>query len=77
MLNFLEKSTRPNITYAVHNCACFMSNPKKIHLEAIKDIGRYLVLATREMGIKLKPANKDQECYVNAEFCRLWQKNKL
>jgi hypothetical protein len=26
-LNFLEKSTRPDITYAVHQCARFSSNP--------------------------------------------------
>jgi hypothetical protein len=26
-LNFLEKSTRPDIAYAVHQCALFASNP--------------------------------------------------
>ena len=29
-LNFLEKSTRPDIAYAVHQCARFSSNPKSI-----------------------------------------------
>jgi hypothetical protein len=27
-LNFLEKSTRPEIAYAVHQCARFASNPR-------------------------------------------------
>jgi hypothetical protein len=35
-LNFLEKSTRPEIAYAVHQCARFSSNPKKSHANAVK-----------------------------------------
>ena len=34
-LNFLEKSTRPDIAYAVHQCARFSSNPKKSHTKAV------------------------------------------
>ncbi len=40
-LNFLEKSTRPEIAYAVHQCARFCSSPKQSHAEAVKRIGRY------------------------------------
>ena len=29
-LNFLEKSTCPNLAYAVHQCACFSTNPKQL-----------------------------------------------
>jgi Reverse transcriptase (RNA-dependent DNA polymerase) len=42
-LNFLEKSTRPDIAYAVHQCARFSSNPIYEHGKAIKQIGRYLM----------------------------------
>ena len=42
-LNFSEKSTRPDISYTVHQCTHFMSNPKKSHGEAIKCIGQYLL----------------------------------
>jgi hypothetical protein len=37
-LNFLEKSTRPDISYAVHQCARFASHPKKSHGDAVRNI---------------------------------------
>jgi hypothetical protein len=40
----LEKSTRPDISCAVHQCA---RHPKIQHTKAVKRIGRYL-LATRD-----------------------------
>jgi hypothetical protein len=42
-LNFLEKSTRGDLAYSVHQCARFMSAPRKSHGEAVKRIGRYLL----------------------------------
>ena len=42
-LLYLEKSTRPDITCAVHQCARFCAKPKRKHAEAVKRIGRYLV----------------------------------
>ena len=33
-LNYLEKSSRPDIAYAVHQCACFCSEPKEEHMKA-------------------------------------------
>ena len=41
-LNFLEKSTRIDISYSVHQCAHFCENPKKSCLAAVKNIGCYL-----------------------------------
>jgi Reverse transcriptase (RNA-dependent DNA polymerase) len=41
-LNYLEKSTHPDIAYAVHQCACFSQCPKVEHAKAVKLIGRYL-----------------------------------
>ena len=52
-LNFLEKSTHPELAYAVHQCARFCSNPKRSHGIAIKHIGRYL-LSTRDQGISTR-----------------------
>jgi Reverse transcriptase (RNA-dependent DNA polymerase) len=49
-LNYLEKCSRPDIAYAVHQCARFYQSPKIEHTAAVKRIGRYL-LATKEMGI--------------------------
>ena len=74
-LNFLEKSTRPDLAYATHQCARFMADPKKSHGEAIKHIGRYL-LKTRDKGFIIKP-DKTQafECWVDADFCGNWDKD--
>ena len=41
-LNFLEKSTCPDISISVHQCARVSENPRKSHAEAVKRIGRYL-----------------------------------
>ena len=35
-LNFLEKSTRPDISVSVHQCARFSEAPRKNHAEAVK-----------------------------------------
>ena len=39
-LNFLEKSTRPDISVSVHQCARFTEHPKRCNAEAVKQIGR-------------------------------------
>ncbi|KAG7339612.1 reverse transcriptase RNA-dependent DNA polymerase [Nitzschia inconspicua] len=38
-LNFLEKCTRPDTSYAVHQCARYMAEPRQSHAEAVKRIG--------------------------------------
>jgi hypothetical protein len=70
-LNYLEKSTRPDIAYAVHQCARFASNPKKCHGVAIKHIGRYL-LYTKNKGIICIPNEESVECYADADFAGNW-----
>jgi Reverse transcriptase (RNA-dependent DNA polymerase) len=70
-LNFPEKSTRPDIAYAVHQCARFASNPRFEHGKAVKHIGRYL-LATRDKGIICRPTNATVECYADADFAGNW-----
>ena len=34
-LNYLEKATRPDISFATHQCACFAAAPKKSHAQAV------------------------------------------
>ena len=43
MLTYLARNTRPDIEYAVHQCARFQSDPRKAHANAIKRIGRYFI----------------------------------
>ena len=71
-LNYLEKSTRPEIAEAVHQCARFSANPRKSHTEAIKRIGRYL-LGTRDEGILMEPGDIESfECWVDASHAGEW-----
>jgi hypothetical protein len=41
-LNYLEKATRSDISYAVHQCARFVSDPRKEHGDAVRWLGPYL-----------------------------------
>ena len=67
-LNYLERGSRSDISYIVHQCARFSTCPKKEHGEAIKWLGRYL-LYTRDKGTILIPnLSKDMEVYVDADF---------
>jgi hypothetical protein len=70
-LNYLEKSTRPDIAYAVHQCARFASNPRACHGVAVKHIGRYL-MKTKEMGMICRPTIELVECYADADFAGNW-----
>ena len=67
-LNFLEKSTCPDISYAVHQAARFSSDPRKSHGEAVERIAQYLK-SRRNEGLILDPqSNKSIECYADADF---------
>jgi hypothetical protein len=70
-LNFLEKSTRPDLAYAVHQCTRFMSSPTEEHAKAVKHIGRYL-LATSDKGIIMRPNGDGLVCYSDADFAGNW-----
>ena len=68
MMMFLASSTRPDILFAVHQCAKFNSCPKRIHEEAVKRIGRYLK-RTADKGTILTPNETNKlDCYVDADF---------
>ena len=72
-LNFLEKSTRPDIYVSVHQCARFSESPKRSHAEVVKRIGCYL-LVTRDKGLVIHP-NMDWhfDCWVDADFAGNWR----
>jgi hypothetical protein len=73
-LNYLEKSTRPDLSFAVHQCARFSSDPKKSHATAVIYIGRYLA-STKDKGISIKPNSKGFECYVDASHAGDWKQS--
>ena len=75
-LNYLQAMTRPDLTYAVHQCACFCINPKFLHEQGLKRICHYLYL-TRNCSLVFKPKLTDGfKCYsyVDADWARNWLK---
>jgi hypothetical protein len=71
-LNYLEKGSRSDISYIVHQCARFSTDPKTEHAQALRWLGRHLK-ATQHHGTILQPAKgKDMEVYVNADFSGNW-----
>ena len=67
-LLYLEKSTRPDLAYGVHQYARFAANPHQDHAKAVKWIGRYF-LHTKDKGMMiLCPTVQSFDCYVDADF---------
>ena len=74
MLNYLQGSTRPDISMAIHQCARFSNDPRALHERGVRHIGKYL-LATKERGLVFKPdSTKGIECFVDADFAGGWSK---
>lgn len=74
-LNYLEKSSRPEIAFAVHQCARFSAAPKKSHAKAVRRIGQYL-LATKERGYCIKPEGEEFEVSADASYCGEWESSR-
>jgi len=75
-LLYLEKSTRPDISYAVHQCARHCANPKIQHIAAVKRIGRYL-LGTKDKGLIMKPNQEGMEFWVDAAHATKWNNKSV
>ncbi|MEJ2116200.1 MAG: Ty1/Copia family ribonuclease HI, partial [Gammaproteobacteria bacterium] len=76
MLTYLGSTSRPDIKFAVHQCARFSSNPKKSHEIAVKRIVRYL-MGTKIQGYILNPTDDRRlDCYVDADFAGMWSPNE-
>ena len=71
-LGYLEKRSRPDIAYIVHQCARFSTQPKVEHAKAIRWLARYLK-ATKEKGMILRPdTSKGLELFVDADYAGNW-----
>ena len=71
-MNYLSGTHRPGIIFSIHKCAKNSIDPKKIHKEAIKRIGRYLK-NTEDKGLFFtSDVLNGLECYANAYFTVAW-----
>jgi hypothetical protein len=73
-LNFLEKSTCPDIAYAVHQVARFSADPKASHGKAVRTLCHYLT-GTKDRGLVYIPdLSRKFEVWVDSDFLGLWKK---
>jgi hypothetical protein len=74
MLLYLANHTRPDISFAVAQCAQYNRLPKLQHEQALEHIGQYLK-GMMDKGLVLKPDSShplDIDCYVDADFAGLY-----
>jgi hypothetical protein len=72
MMLYLQGHSRPDITYAVSQCARFVHSPRRSHETALEQIGQYLK-GTLDEGLILKPSDHlDIDVFVDADFAGLW-----
>ena len=73
-LNYLEKATRPDISFATHQCARFAAAPKKSHAHVVRWLGHYL-LHSRKKGMRFRAnITRGLEVFVDASFAGNWDK---
>ena len=71
MMLYLASNTRPDISFAVHQCARFTHNTKSSHETALKRICRFLQ-GTNNNSLVFNPSKKLLvDCYADAEFAGL------
>jgi hypothetical protein len=72
MLQYLQGHSRPDITFAVSQCARYVHQPRRSHEKALERIGQYLK-ATQDEGLILRPSGElNIDCYVDADFAGMW-----
>ena len=72
MLNYLTKSTRPDLAMAVHQVARFCIDPKRSHEKGVMCITRHLC-CTAKFGIFYKiDLSTGLEAHVDADFAGTW-----
>ena len=72
MLNFLCGSSRPELAFAVHQCARFSQDPKASHEHAVLRIVQYLK-CTQHMGLIMTPTStRSVDCYCDSDFAGSW-----
>ncbi len=67
-LNYLAQTTRPDIMYATHQIAKYLSDPRQSHGAVILYLVPYLK-KTCDLGLKFNPdPKKGFECYCDTDF---------
>jgi hypothetical protein len=68
MLMYLSCNSCPDIAFALHQCACFTHDPRKPHLQVVKQIVQYLK-GTGDKGMIFTTMDEASvDCYVDSDF---------
>ena len=71
-MNYLAVTTRPDILFAVHQCAKYIIYPKQSHEESVKRIGRCLK-KEKDNGLVFTPDGSNGiGCYADSYFAGGW-----
>jgi hypothetical protein len=71
-LNYLTQNSRPDISFAVHQCARLSKEPKALHEKAVKRI-IYCLQCTRDKPLIMKPnKNLSLDAYCDSDFAVVW-----
>lgn len=72
MMLYLSGHSRPDIAFAVHQCARYTFAPTRRHEAALVRIGRYLK-GTMHRGLIMSPCNDPRlDCFPDADFAGLY-----
>jgi hypothetical protein len=71
MLQYLQGHSRPDITYAVSQCARFSHSPRRSHEIALERIGQYLKFTADEGLILCPTGTLDIDVFCDADFAGL------
>jgi hypothetical protein len=73
MMLYLCGHTRPDLSFAVHQCARYTFAPTRRHEKALLRIGHYL-RGTSDKGLIMKPSPTfNLDCYPDADFAGMWK----
>lgn len=75
MLNWLARSSRPDILFAVSQAGRFMAYPKKCHEDAVMRICEYL-RDTKDKGMMMRPKDTGFKVYADADFAGGYNKHQ-
>lgn len=75
MLNWLARSSRPDILFAVSQVGRFMAFPKRSHEDAIMRLCAYL-RDTKDKGMIMNPKNTGFKVYADADFAGGFNKHQ-
>eukprot|EP00957_Ditylum_brightwellii_P090031 6856690-Ditylum_brightwellii.AAC.1 len=77
MMLYLSSHSRPNIQFAVSQCAHFSNNTRASHEKALKWIGQ-CPKGTQDKGLVISCASEgfNVDCYVDSDFAGLWGSEK-